>query len=347
MPTPDQPEQAADPRQAIVICTRNRTDDLRATLESVAVCLREEISHGQPASLVLVVDASEGEAVRCRHRALCENLGAQAVVRYRVYRGRASLPRQRNYAVEQLPPSVEAVHFIDDDVTVEAGYFQRLARVLAEHPDVGGVGGLVLPPDKTSPCPRAPTVRAWMRRLFLIRSKVPGRILPSGCSSSVQLPASCRAGSGRAEPPGLCPTEWLSGCSATYRRAVLERFRFDDRLEGSAPFEDWDFSYRVGAAWRLVVEPRARLVHRVSPVSRLRAAAYAREYTVHHHWFVTKNIRHPLRKPAFWWATLGRLLAAAFSAKPYGGAVLKGRLSGAKAVLQRTHPLLKAPAGKS
>lgn len=338
---PSVTEPETEPEEAIVICTRNRTEDFGNTLRSVASCLSEEPGCDRQSSrwLLLVVDASDGDAVRRRHRSLCENLRPLVRVRYCPYSGNPSLPRQRNYAAERIPPAVEAVHFIDDDVSIEAGYFQRLARVLAAHPEVGGVGGLVLQPGSSPDRPDATfasAMRARLGRLFLISSKTPGRILASGGSSPPQLPSSYET-----LPRALRKTEWLGGC-ATYRRAVLDQYRFDSGLDGVAPFEDRDFSYRVGTVWQLVVEPRAQLVHHASPVERLQRAAHAREHFVHHYWFTAKNVRHPLRKLAFWWAALGRLVARVTSADPHSSEALEGLASGIQTVLRGDHPMLES-----
>jgi hypothetical protein len=48
-----------------------------------------------------------------------------------------------------------------------------------------------------------------------------------------------------------------------------------------------------------------------------------------------------LRKPAFWWATLGQLLATVSSRKPYKWESLRGLWQGIRAVWLRDHPLLQ------
>ncbi len=306
--------------EAVVICTRNRPDDLRRTLESIA--RQDRVAD----LLVLIVDASDDEAHRRNEAAAvcCSALN----IRLLAYPALPSLPRQRNFGIDHLPNTVEVVHFLDDDVTVLPGYFRHLSRVLGEEPQVGGVGGRIIEPDGDAASRLSP-----LHRLFLLAGSTPGRVLPSGHTTPAQtLPLDRR-----------CATQWLSGCASSYRRVIFEHYRFDEALSGYALLEDLDFSYRVGQSWKLLVQPRARLIHHASPVNRYDAARRAHTLVTHGYWFVEKNIRHPLRKPAFWWAFLGQLLAVTCSAKPEALAWRKGLLRGLRAVLQRTPALTPPP----
>ena len=136
--------------------------------------------------------------------------------------------------------------------------------------------------------------------------------------------------------------QWLNGC-ASYRRAVLENTRFDPALSGYALGEDLDFSYRIGKAWKLAVVPQAQLVHHASEKNRYDAARFGRTRVIHQRWFMEKNIRHPLRKPAFWWSIVGRLLAVLTSDDKRKWAASRGLRQGIRTVWQRDHPLLRNP----
>lgn len=323
---PESPSLESSRQQAVVICTRNRPRDLRRTLASIAD------QENAAELLVVVVDASEPSKQR-------ENRDAAASfpaldVRLLAFPGRPAGTRQRNFGIEHLPPSVAFVHFIDDDVTVLPGYFRRLADVLRTHPEIGGVGGRILEPNRPQPSGRPP----WLKRLFLLASNVPGRVLPSGHTSSAQLSSSSSR---------LQSTQWLSTCASAYRRAVFARHRFDPVVEGPSPrLEDLDFSYRVSRSWPLLVDSEAQLIHHRSPANRREVVQRAQEAVVRRYWFVEKNIAHPLRKMAFWWAFAGQVLATATSSKPKAQAWRRGLLRGARALLTRSHPLLREPPGR-
>ena len=285
------------PLYAVILCTRNRPDDLARTLASIA---RQE---GATSRTVLVVDASDAD-VRARNAEAARRTGARHVA----YPGRPSLARQRNFGLDSLPEAVTIVHFLDDDVELQPDYFQRLNAAFAD-PWVGGAGGRMLEPDGTAAGRPADSVT---QRLFLLGSREPGRVLLSGAATPLQSLALARRTRG----------EWLVGCSCVYRRALLERHRFDERLEGYSLDEDLDLSYRIGREAALVVEPGAVLVHHRSFSNRTSVRRAAHDAVVHRYWFLEKNLRQPLRKPAFWWSVLGRVLAAATSHHPGARAVL-------------------------
>lgn len=307
-------------RRAIIICTRNRPEELRRTVASI-----EE--QDQASSLLLmVVDASAPEQAR-RTQALLDRTTLPNC--YVPYPATPSLARQRNYGLDRLPASVDIVFFLDDDVTLLPGFFHRVTDYMDRHSDVVGVGGL-----NTVELPRsASPVRRGLRHAFLLDHPRPGRVLPSGAASSPHHTS-------HAHPTA---TQWLTGFAMAYRRSALERERFDERLEGYSHYEDRDLSVRIRRHGRLVMLPQARLIHRESPTNRYDAASFTYSMITHLYWFVEKDIRHPLRKPAFWWATLGRFLATLTSSKPQKWAALHGQLSGIRAILTRAHPLLRTP----
>lgn len=309
---------ATTPSQAVIICTRNRSDDLRRTLHSISAL--DEC----PELLILVVDGSDEDHVQPTRHTVSQF--SELELQYLRFKEPPAGTRQRNYGIDHLPPSVEIVHFIDDDVTILHGYFQRSATVLRDNSEVGGVGSLVIEP------PNPPRPTTWVERFFLLSSSQPGRVLPSGQTSPAQnQPAST-----------LVESEWLNGCSS-YRRTVVDRFRWDPSVEGHSPrYEDLDFSYRVGQEWRLVVETRVRLIHHISSTSRYNVERRAFESVPRRRWFVDKNIRHPLRVFAFWWSTLGRALIFTVSTHPKKWKALRGLARGVWATLQRSHPLLRS-----
>ncbi len=303
------------PAYAVVVCTRNRPDDLSRTLASIA-------AEAGPGMHVMVVDASD-LAARTQNAAEGASFTA-APLRHLPFPGAPSLARQRNFALDHLPPSIAIVHFLDDDVTLAPGYFDAL-NAWFTHPSVGGAGGRVIEPG-----PPRPRRLMALRRLLLLDHPAPGRVLPSGVTTPAQtLPL-----------PTPRPVQWLSGCSCAYRRSLLTRHRFDDRLEGYALDEDLDLSFRLGREARLVVEPRAMLFHHVSPVGRDALEGRAHDALVHRYWFLEKNLRSPLRKPAFWWSVTGKLLVAALSSRPDAREALRGRLRAVRTLLRRDHYLL-------
>ena len=314
---------SSNPSEAIVICTRNRPEDLNETLRSIS-------AHAPSDDLLLsVVDASD-ETERVHARKTVRDFGALPSM-YRPHTDVPSLAQQRNVALDHLPPSVEIVHFIDDDVTIRPGYFEALSEVLRTHSEVGGVGGVIVEPTARGSSRHAEA----LKELFFLSHAEAGRVLPSGCTTSAQPPSP-------AAPTGLRDTEWLSGCSSSYRRSLLERHRFDEALTGYSMLEDLDLSYRVYQETRLVVQPEARLTHRRSARNRFDAGRYNRTLTVHRRWFVEKHFDNLESRLAYWWSLVGRFLAITVSSTPHRSAALWGLLRGVRTVLARDHSLLSS-----
>jgi GT2 family glycosyltransferase len=256
-------------KDALVICTRNRPQDVRSCLESV---LRQT----EAPRVVLVADGSSDE----RTAAVAAELPD---VRY--VRVEPGLTRQRNAAVRALERNVELVHFVDDDTVLEPGYVAAIRQAFAD-PSIGGVGGVI----KNIP-PRRPRL---LYRLFLLDSRRSGVVLRSGRNV---LAADV------AEPADV---DWLSGCTMSFRAEVLRSQAFDESRLGYCLGEDVDYSLRVGERWRLVVTPYARLEHMHSPIGRYSAGRWYAAEVVERHQRVALH-RGRLSRTAFWWSIAGEV----------------------------------------
>jgi len=317
---PDAPSSSTD---AVVICTRNRPEELEKTLQSVAV------QSGARSRLVLVVDGSNPqEAEATAH--VVESWTDDRPFRYHRYQGPPAGTRQRNAGVDLLPASVSIVHFIDDDVILKPEYFCSLSEALSKFPSLLGVGGIIcLSHDGGRPS--HPTV-LWPHRFFLLRTNQPSRVLPSG-QTTPAWPVSEKA---------VQPAEWLSTCASSYQREVLARHRFDPDAEGPSPrLEDLDFSHRVAQDGPLAIIPTAQCVHRRSPRTRRGVRDASRERVVRRYWFVEKNLGTPTHHAAFWWSMLGKLLILLLSTSPKRNEALRGFGEGIRAIWHRDHALLR------
>lgn len=309
------------PSEAVVLCTRNRPAELARTLRSVAA------QAGADRRWVLVVDGSDPDDAARTACMVGEWRGKGLPFHYHPFPGSPAGTRQRNAGIDLLPRSVEIVHFIDDDVTLQPGYFDHLAEALRCHSRLAGVGGLVTTPDDSS---LRPPVR-YVHRLFLLRTDQPSRVLPSG-QTTPAWPT--REGD-------IQPAEWLSTCASSYRRRVFRRHRFDPKAAGPSPrLEDLDFSFRVAQDAPLAVTPDARCVHHVSERNRRNTPATTQERLVRRYWFVEKNLNHPSNRLAFWWSVVGQFVALVLSSNPDSGAALQGLRRGIRQVWTRDHPLL-------
>jgi hypothetical protein len=295
----------------VVICTRNRPDDLAR-----ALALSQECS---PGIAMLVADASdEPHDVTVKdvasHFPTCELLFCAP-----------GLARQRNQALDWVRrerPDIQVVHFIDDDTEPLTGYFAAIESVFAREPDVGGVGGVVVG--------EKPPRFLLIKRAVGLSSPKAGVVLASGQSTMPYI------------------EEWLPstpqrlpGCAMSYRLSHIAQLAFDNRLEGYSYGEDVYFSFALSETHRLAVEPRARVRHRLSPANRHSRAQMARDGLPVRHRFVRENRQRGLRLTSFWWSVAAdivmRGVKGVVTADGTSLAVARGMVRGTLDILR--HPL--------
>ena len=265
---------------ALIVPTLNRQHDLIETL-------RSWMGQTRPFDEVVVVEAGDLEATQ---HSLAEAGLAGSV---RLIGSSPGLPRQRNVGVEHTRADV--VFFSDDDLTADP----RNAEVLLAHfsrdedRSIGAAGGYVhdqgRPPRLLGHC---------TRKLFRLT-----RMSTRGCMQRSGFPVFALM-----RQEGVVEVGVLSGTLAV-RREVFREFKFDERLEGYALMEDSDFSSRVGRRYRMVYDPAARSVHRVSPIGRKSLRDFCAMLVVNYHYLFRKNrAAGAYSWPAFWWANLGLVL---------------------------------------
>ncbi|HET9074344.1 MAG TPA: glycosyltransferase family 2 protein [Solirubrobacteraceae bacterium] len=127
------------PPISVLLCTRERPDDLRRCLESLLL-----LEYGDYE--VIVVDNAPKTA---RTKDVCEELSSPArsggrALHYLI-EPRPGLSHARNRALAQARH--EIVAFIDDDERADAGWLSGLAEAFTRDPQLGAVSGLVLPAE--------------------------------------------------------------------------------------------------------------------------------------------------------------------------------------------------------
>ncbi|MBB2161281.1 glycosyltransferase family 2 protein [Gluconacetobacter sacchari] len=128
---------AARGRILIVIPTKNKADLVRAAIESI-----ERTARGEDYRIVVVDhESTDPEAI-----GYFASLGGRHVVM--PYRGDFNYSRINNQAVRKYGGDAEFVLFLNNDVeATSAGWLDRMRR-LANRPEVGVVGALLLYPDR-------------------------------------------------------------------------------------------------------------------------------------------------------------------------------------------------------
>jgi GT2 family glycosyltransferase len=228
------------PSDVLVLCTRNRPEEVRTCLETVRVQTRVP-------SRVLIVDSSDGDATASIVSDAASTWPSGSVIEHR--RSEPGLTRQRSAGIDAS--AEEIVHFVDDDTVLEAAYFAAIidAFVSAGGDAPGGVGGFVT----DQPAHDFRRIDAWLG----LDGAAEGVVLPSGRNVRVY-----------AEPRAPIDVDWLPGCAMSYRREVFATERPNLAVTRDRNGEDVELSYRVRQHWRLVITPKARIEHHESPRGR-------------------------------------------------------------------------------
>jgi GT2 family glycosyltransferase len=290
----------------VIICTKDRPDELRHCLEAL---VHEDAD-------VLVVDASTrtGGAEGADDR-LPAPVGRSVVVR----RSSPPLTAQRNVGIAfARDGSYDIALFLDDDVVVEPGYVGAVLSAFAANSQAAGVGAVVT----NEPRARLITIK----RFFRLWSLRPGAVLPSGRNVVGHYDTG----------PWPRTVEWLSGCCMSYRLNLIGDSQFDERLVGYSWGEDVDFSFRTGRRHLLVIEPTARVAHNQSPAGRASARRLARTRVSVLHAWVGEHRDDGMRRGAFWWSVFGEVLICLLQtpARPERLAVARGLIQGSWDVLR-------------
>lgn len=265
---------------AFVIATRNRPQELLATIESLVA------QTVLPAELC-IVDSSDETPVRARIEELCRDAGLPLDYHHPAARG---LTVQRNIGIDRT--TGDPVFFIDDDVWMAPDCHEVVLREYERWgPELGGVRGVPVNPAR-------PLLysRLW-RKLFGIGGWWP------------ENSGKMRAGffvEGVSESAGVRKLEYFNGWFMSYRRDVFDHDRFDEALSGYAYKEDIDFSYRVARRYTLVQTPRARINHLKTVTQRMPPHKLQRMNLANQFYLHRKHMPQTFRyKTALWWALLG------------------------------------------
>ena len=263
------------PSDALVICTRNRIDDIERCLASI-------VAASYVPSRILVVDSSDGRET--------EEYCAQSDLPITYIRAPRGLSIQRNVALAEIQE--EIVHFIDDDVEIEPDYFKELILTFRDSPDAAGAGGAMAKPDgvKSAATPvhgffsrLAAPLYALISRLTLKASPRPGRVLRSGHNIACY------------DWPKVTTVDWLPGCSMSFRMSAIRGLRFDENRKGPNPGEDVDFGLRALARGPLFFTPNARLIHHLSSTNRPDAPGWIRA-GVRSRWMLALDFPHQVSR---------------------------------------------------
>jgi GT2 family glycosyltransferase len=283
----------AAPTLSVLIPTLNRPHDL---VIAVKTLLRQ--TH-LPQELIIVDQSTSDESER-QVRALfaTRDSGAgQFELRYTRDPGIRSLAVARNLLLDQNRSSIFL--FLDDDVELEPDFVEKLLEGYAEDSGVTGISGII-----TNYKPGAFASRLW------------SRVFAHGPFCDDRQEIYYRADELR--EAGRIVVSSFTGALMSFRVDRTGGLRFDPKLRGSSEGEDVDFCLHLPKGARIVIDPKVRLIHKVSRAGRknehwVASVVRGSSYVYYRNW--RRGLRN---RAAFAWLMCGfGMLTLAASARRF------------------------------
>lgn len=291
----------------LVICTYKRLDALKSLLSSINNCTTRP-------DKILVIDGSPDNITE--NYFARDEFNETEIKYYKVSPKQRGLTNQRNFGIGHLPLGTDIVAFLDDDIIVEADYFDKLLSAYQTHEDAIGVGGLDL---KDNPyfkkekdfkysrfkyyeldgwVMKEPLRNKARKLLFLMTNFQPG-LIPEYSHGRSALPPS----------GNIYEVEHFMGGIASYKSSIFKKLRFSDYFQGYGLYEDFDFCVRALQHGKLYVNTNAKVWHYHEPSGRPDFFKYGK-MVVRNGWYVWRmRFPDPSLKARFKWHATTLLLA--------------------------------------
>lgn len=260
---------------SIIIATCNRPRELTDCIQSI---LNQSIKPDE----IIVTDDGDLEEFPLKDK--CLELGIRCIYLKKEIRG---LTRSRNVGARLATGDI--IFFLDDDTVLLPSYIEEILNTYlaeSERP-VMGVGGFIANPE---PLTFAHRLRRVFDLVFLTAGFEQGKILPSGFSTEF----------GATGVPIRKTTEvdFLHGGASSFRKQIFTDFSFSEKYEGHGRGEDKDFTYRVSRKHKIVINPKAKVLHFQSPKTRLDTARETQETVIGRYHLFRDHIKKG------WWSWL-------------------------------------------
>ncbi|MHA1833452.1 MAG: glycosyltransferase family 2 protein [Candidatus Baldrarchaeia archaeon] len=272
-------------RISVVIPTKNRFNNLVGVIRSL---LAQSIRPNE----IIIVDDSDGEVYH-KSKKYLRNLKIEnnEIKIFHLKGTGEGVNSARNLGVDKATGDI--VLFLDDDVILGKDYIKAILEVYLRYPHVGGVGGVIQNYPKTN------IVDRFFTRIFFLSNWADNKayLLPSGFPCHLRY---CNR---------VTEVEILSGCNMSFKSNIFKEFGFDENLKGYSYLDDVDFSYRVSRKYRLLITPKARVIHKTTPKS---SSEGYYELKVYYHYLIFRKLVNKNMKSitAFYISLLGNLIQA-------------------------------------
>jgi len=276
---------------SIIIPTYNRTEELKEALESI-------IAQTKLPKEVLIVDDSEHDEIQNLVKQKKNEFEFKGVtLKYIRNEKERSLAIARNIGIEHSTGDI--VLFLDDDVILDREYIMNILRVYKEKHSAIGVQGYIINMFSGDMISK---IRYAIGRIFFLwypendKCRVQPSAEPTYPSSSLKRTIEC---------------QWLAGSNCSFKREILQIFKFNENLKRYSWREDVDLSYRIYKiiSNSLYITPHAKLIHKGSKTARLPKKQQILMQRVYISYFFYKNIDQCLKnKLIFLLSMVGELI---------------------------------------
>ncbi len=272
---------------SVIICTKNRLVDLQQCLPSIA----EQTLHPEE---LIIVDSSDEPM---EHKDVFTSIFNTTIFPKTklIYKHtKPGLPYQRNVGVSKA--SGDIIYFFDDDVLLEKDYLVQMHKKFSEYSTYGGGMGSVL-----KVAPKQNDIDRFIRNFFFLqRDHAAGTFTLSGMPTHAYGTKYFKR------------VQVLGGCCMAYRSFVLDKYKFDEKLNGYAYMEDCDMSARVAADYLLFFNPKAQLTHTNSPANRDNVVKNKAMFIKNYRYLFFKNFypNNKLKRIAYYWSIVGLFVQA-------------------------------------
>ncbi len=293
---------------SLIICTKDRQDDLARCLDSVLEQRR------RPDEVVIVASGTDDS------ESVVQSFAAEfGTGRVRFIHSEPSLTLQRNIGVSSATGQI--LHFLDDDTVLDAEY---TGEIQATFEDADSEGVVAVSPMLRQEYGLS-GFSLWLRRVFMLpHFGGQGHLMPSGFASYPW----------NNEETEVREIEIACGCCA-YRREVFDETSFDEFFSGYAYMEDLDFVLGAAKLGKILLNPRAIVVHNETPGGRPDYRERSKMDVVNHRYVFKKHMPQTvLCKTCYWWSVFGEGLIRFRQGVGGNWDAFTGWLDGLKAIMR-------------
>lgn len=247
-----------------IIPTKYRHQDLLNTLESIysQIYLPDEI--------IIVDDNISSDvknAVLAGFAGLDESKKKNITMKYIHGNPTTGLTQARNKGIEKNESDI--VLFLDDDVILEKDFIFNILEIHKKHPEICGLSGVITNL-------KIGLIETLIRKIFEVGNFADNRVFVYS-----------RPEYKNAEYV-IIPI--LSGGLTSYKKEVLQEFKFDENFIKYGLTEDIDFSFRVSRKYKIAITPRARLAHISSESGKADNKKFRENLILSMYYFFKKNL---------------------------------------------------------